>query len=65
MFKVDNEKLIKCGEYVGYSFETLEQLFSYVKDEISWLESHNKNYNKKQYYAISTLKDICDCIKVE
>jgi cation:H+ antiporter len=59
MFKIDNERLLKCGEYVGYSFETMEQLFSYVKDEISWLESHNKNYNKKQYYAISTLKDIC------
>lgn len=61
MLKIDNEKM---KEY-GYSFETMEDLFSYIKEEIEWLESHNKNYNNKQYYKISDLKDICSCISTQ
>ena len=62
MLKLDNDKLL---ENTGLSFETMEDLFFYVSNSIGWLESHNKNYNKEQYYRICDLKYICDCIKVE
>ena len=61
MLKINNEKLSK---ETGFSFETMEDLFIYVSNSIEWLESHNKNYNKEQYYRISDLKDICNCIEI-
>ena len=62
MLKIDNDKLLKN---TGLSFETMEDMFFYMKNHIDWLESHNKNYNKEQYRRLCDLKDICDCIKVE
>lgn len=61
MLKINNEKL---SEY-GFSFETMEDLYLYVLRSVEWLESHNKNYNKEQYYRMLDLKDILDCIEVE
>lgn len=29
-----------------------------IKDNLEYLESHNKNYTKKQYYIIADLADI-------
>ena len=62
MLKIDNDKLLRN---TGFSFETMEGLFYYVSNSIEWLESHNKNYNKEQYYRICDLKSICDCIEVD
>lgn len=62
MLKIDNEKLLKN---TGLSFETMEDLFYYISENIEWLESHNKNYNKGQYNRICDLKDICNCIEVD
>lgn len=62
MLKIDNDKLSKN---TGLSFETMEDMFFYMKRRIEWLECHNKNYNKQQYRRICELIEICDCIVVE
>ena len=62
MLKIDNDKLLKN---TGLSFETMEDMFFYIKSHIEWLESHNKNYNNNQYHRLLDLKDIFDCIEVE
>ena len=35
-----------------------------IKDNLEYLESHNKNYTKKQYYIISDLTDIFKFMEV-
>lgn len=62
MLKLDNEKLLKES---GLTFKTLDDCFLYVSNIIDYLESHNKNYNKNQYYKIQTLKDICNAVEIE
>lgn len=36
-----------------------------IKDNLSYLESHNKNYTNKQYYLIQDLQDIFKFMNVE
>lgn len=36
-----------------------------VKDSLEYLETHNKNYTKKQYYKISDLADIFKFMEVQ
>lgn len=36
-----------------------------VKNTLDYLESHNKNYTKKQYYLIQDLQDIFKFMEVE
>lgn len=56
--EINHEKLTACG----FSFESWIDMYLYVKSLMEWLESHNKNYTKEQYYKISSLKEILDCI---
>lgn len=47
-------------------FETLiheREIKRILRTNIDFLYTHNKNYTKKQYYAISELKIIIDSIK--
>lgn len=62
MLKINNDKLL---EKTGLSFEIIEDLYLHILENIEWLESHNKNYNNKQYHKILELKDICNSIEVE
>ena len=41
---------------LGLQKKTLEE------EMLEWLESHNKNYNKTQYYKIVTIKEILESI---
>ena len=52
---------LKNAGFEGMAEDTDNILF-YVHSVIDDLESHNKNYTKKQYYGISTLKDIFDAL---
>ena len=55
---INHEKLAACG----FSFDGWSDMYLYVESIINWLESHNKNYTKEQYYKISNLKEILGCI---
>lgn len=46
----------------GFAFDDWSDMYLYVQRLVTWLESHNKNYNKEQYHKISDLKDIISCI---
>lgn len=48
---------------LGFEFETMDDLLLYVSAMIDWLEHHNKNYTKEQYYHIITLQEIMDCLE--
>ena len=37
----------------------------YIRDKLYFLKTHNKNYNKEQYYTIMELADIFDCIEFD
>lgn len=37
-------------------------MYYYIKSLVEWLENHNKNYNKAQYYKIVTIKEILESI---
>lgn len=58
MLKINKEEM----EKYGFNFDSLEDVYFYMKNIIEYLESHNKNYTKNQYYKISTLKDIMNMI---
>lgn len=58
MLKINKEEM----EKYGFNFDSLEDVYFYMKNIIEYLESHNKNYTKNQYYKISALKDIMDMI---
>lgn len=55
---INHEKLKECG----LSFESWSDMYYYIKSLVEWLESHNKNYNKAQYYKIVTIKEILESI---
>jgi len=55
---INHEKLKECG----LSFENWSDMYYYIKSLVEWLESHNKNYNKAQYYKIVTIKEILESI---
>ena len=58
MLKINKKEM----EKYGFNFDSLEDVYFYMKNIIEYLESHNKNYTKNQYYKISTLKDIMNMI---
>lgn len=60
MLKINKTEM----EKYGFNFDTLEDVYFYMKNIIEHLESHNKNYTKDQYYKISILKDIMNMIDV-
>ena len=59
--KIDTKKL----KQKSFDFESESMLFNLIKHKIEWLESHNKNYTKEQYFAIDELKEIFSCCELE
>ncbi|MCM1497313.1 MAG: hypothetical protein NC124_02490 [Clostridium sp.] len=59
MVKLNKKKLHK----LGFKFENKKELFDFVNKTMSFLESHNKNYTKDQYYLISVVRDILSCFE--
>ena len=59
-----NEKKIQD---LGFSYKEseLSDWYCYIRAELQWLESHNKNYTKEQYDRLSTVKDLFDAIELE
>lgn len=65
------DKAIKCNSIVidteklndlGFTFEDPESFICYILSLSSWLQSHNKNYTKEQFYRIEALNDLLNCI---
>lgn len=61
MLKINNKKMLENG----FKFDNMDDLYLYMCSIIEWLECHNKNYTKEQYYRISILKDVIDFIDIE
>lgn len=40
-----------------FYYKIRKDLIEQFKNQLNWLETHNKNYNKKQYYTIVELQD--------
>ena len=59
--KLDAKKLSQKG----FNFESEEMLIDFIKQKIEWLESHNKNYTKEQYFIIDMLNEIFSCCELE
>lgn len=53
--KINNENLLQS---TGLNFETIEDAIFYLQNNLEWLASHNKNYNRAQYYKI------LDCLEI-
>ena len=47
----------------GLGIFRMSTLLNYIKSNLEYLESHNKNYTKKQYNLIEELKTIFKSIK--
>lgn len=58
--KLDTKKL----NQKGFDFESEEMLINFIKHKIEWLESHNKNYTKEQYFIIDELKEVFSCCEL-
>lgn len=61
MLVLDKDKM----DELGFGFDAVDDVYFYVSHISEWLESHNKNYTKDQYYNICALKDALKCLKVE
>lgn len=48
----------KINESTGLGIFRESTLILYIKSQLNYLESHNKNYTKKQYIIIEELKEI-------
>lgn len=57
--KIDFEKM---NEQTGLNINNISDLIIYIQHTLDFLESHNKNYTKKQYYLIDELKTIFENI---
>lgn len=49
----------------GFEFSSEENTLEYIKRKLEFLESHNKNYTKEQYYIICDLFSLVKCIEME
>lgn len=58
--KINQEKL----RQYGYQFESLEDMYLYIRSLVEYLEFHNKNYTKSQYYQIQAIAELMECIKI-
>lgn len=54
MLKVNFENLKKAG----FDFSNISEIIEQLKSNVEFLELHNKNYTKKQYFLIS------DCLAI-
>ena len=61
MLVLDEKKM----DELGFGFDAVDDVYFYVSHISEWLESHNKNYTKDQYYNICALKDALECLKVK
>ena len=52
--KNQKKELHKIGMY----FDTIEDFILYVKPQLDYLITHNKNYTKAQFETLDTLNDI-------
>lgn len=60
-YKIDFEQILNT---IGLNFENNETiLLDYVIKQLEYLESHNKNYTRQQYYKILDLLEIVKAIK--
>lgn len=60
-YKIDFEQIL---DTIGLNFENNETiLLDYVIKQLEYLESHNKNYTRQQYYKILDLLEIVKAIK--
>jgi len=58
----DKGKYYASGErYENFKNEVLEKM----KKNIVFLESHNKNYTKEQYYKICEIYNFIECLECE
>lgn len=55
--KTNKEKIL---ENIGIEFTNDFDYIKYMKVLIDDLESHNKNYTKKQYFYITQIKEILE-----
>lgn len=46
-------------------FEDQYDLYYYMKDIVDYLFSHNRNYYNEQFYKITELKNIIDCMSIK
>ena len=58
-FNIAREK-IKAA--TGADFAEEADIISYMLTSLDYLASHNKNYNKKQFWRIEELHDIVNCL---
>lgn len=49
----------------GFEFSSEENTLEYIKRKLEFLESHNKNYTKEQYYIVCDLFSLVECIEME
>lgn len=61
MLKLNNETMQKNG----FTFHDVDDLCLYIYPIIEWLESHNKNLTKEQYYKILAVKEALECVNIE
>ena len=60
--KINKEKIIKN---IGIECTNDFDYIRYMKVLINDLESHNKNYTKKQYFYITQIKEILENMEVK
>lgn len=55
------------GQYYanGYVYDNFDEILDEMKSKIIWLESHNKNYTKEQYYKVCDLYNFIRCLEVK
>ena len=59
--KLDIEKL----NNQGFFSHDHKEFFERLKSKIDWLESHNKNYTKQQYFFICDLQAFLKSLEIE
>lgn len=60
--KINKQEILKN---IGIECTNLQDYIFYMQSLIENLESHNKNYTKKQYFEILELKEILNNIEIE
>lgn len=60
-FKFDTKKLNNQGVFS----HDYKEFFERLKSKIDWLESHNKNYTKQQYFFIYDLQAFLKSLEIE
>lgn len=47
----------------GMEFESDMDMLEFIEDKLYWLNTHNKNYTKEQYFLIGMLFDVIHAYK--